>query len=233
MSLETYQQPDDLYLSRDGDVAPLRPLFTGDVFRDLAIAGVQEGGMAVVIAHPCSMRGPEGRLGPVVLVAAVEAQGNIGANAWTHGHYDKSPLPSLEDGRAHSVRLDLIGQAATNEVVAAERIACASHFGVNLLQQRLVWYLTRLEVPTFKFNEAFSHTYEEADLLEEWHEVVVNAGESVDKSAALFEAFLRADLGGGQSLQLRLRDPQLKSGVRAACRAEARRLVTELIEKGG
>lgn len=41
---------------------------------------------------------------------------------------------------------------------------------VNVLQQRLVHNLTRLEVGTSKFWEAFSRTYEESDLLEEWTE---------------------------------------------------------------
>lgn len=43
MTLETYQRAGELYLSRGDEVNPLRPFFTGDVFRDLAIPGMQDG----------------------------------------------------------------------------------------------------------------------------------------------------------------------------------------------
>jgi len=46
-------------------------VFTGDVFESVPIAGVQDAGMAVVVAHPCSMRtGAE--LKPRILMAAVD-----------------------------------------------------------------------------------------------------------------------------------------------------------------
>ena len=50
MSLETFETPGDLYLARGDEVNPLRPLFTGDVVADVAVPGVQDGGMAMVVA---------------------------------------------------------------------------------------------------------------------------------------------------------------------------------------
>lgn len=96
-------------------------------------------------------------------------------------------------------------------------------FGINLLQQRLVWNMTRLAVETAKFYEAFGHTYEEADLLEEWCETLSEAQIPVSEACERFEIHLRFDNGGQPSLQRQLRDPQLRSGVRTACRTEARR----------
>ena len=55
MSLQTFEKPGDLYLARGDEVNPFRPLFTGDIVADAAIPGVQDGGKAVVVAHPCSM----------------------------------------------------------------------------------------------------------------------------------------------------------------------------------
>lgn len=57
MNLATYTEPDELYLARGVEVNANRPLFTGDVLLHVAIPGVQGGGLGIVIAHPCSIRG--------------------------------------------------------------------------------------------------------------------------------------------------------------------------------
>lgn len=225
MSLETYEAPDDLYLARGEDVNPLRPLFTGDVVADLAIPGVQEGGMAVVVAHPCSMRGKDAQLEPRVLVAAVAEGGKLGRAAWGGGHFGLMPLPDLlEAGRLRVARLDDIGKALTADIMAGVRVACLSPFGVNLLQQRFIFRFTRHEVPTYLLQEVSAHVFEEADLLEEWSDTVCAAGASQQQAAASFEAFVRAARGGGKTLQGDLRDPQRRSTVRSACRVEAQRM---------
>ena len=229
MSLDTFEKPDDLYLARGEEVNPLRPLFTGDVVADVAIPGVQDGGMAVVVvAHPCSMRGKDAQLEPRVLVAAVAEGGKIGRAAWAGGHFALMPLPDLvEASKLCVARVDDIGKALTEQLVAGTRVACLTPFGVNLLQQRFIWRLTRHEVPTYQLQEVSAHVFEEADLLEEWGDTVCAAGASPERAAAAFEAFVRADRGGGNSLQGDLRDPQRRSTVRSACRAEAERVAEE------
>jgi hypothetical protein len=224
VTLETWDDPDQLYLARGEEVNRLRPPFTGDVFEDAAIPGVQSGGMAVVVAHPCSMRGRDAKLEAGMLMAAVAESEKVGKSAWIRGHFGLMPLPDLPAPDVLCVaKLDDVGKAVTREVLAGTRIACLSPYGVNLLQQRFIWRLTRFEVPTHKLHEVSAHVFEEADLLEEWSEEVCAGGVSPEQAAADFEAFLRADRGGGRSLQDDLRDPQLRSTVRAACRAEARR----------
>lgn len=222
MSLQTFEKPGDLYLARGDEVNPLRPLFTGDIVADAAIPGVQDGGMAVVVAHPCSMRGKDAQLEARVLVAAVAESGKIGRAAWVSGHFGLMPLPDLvEAGKLCVARLDDIGKALTAQLVAGTRVACLTPFGVNLLQQRFIWRLTRHEVPTCQLQEVSARVFEEADLLEEWSDTVCAAGASPEQAAALFETFIRADRGHGNTLQSDLRDPQRRSTVRSACRAEA------------
>ena len=229
MSLETFEEPGDLYLARVDDVNPLRPLFTGDVVADLAIPGVQDGGMAVVVAHPCSMRGKDAQLEPRVLVASVVPSGKIGRAAWAKGNFGLMPLPDLlEAGKLWAARLDDIGKALTADIVAGIRVACLSPFGVNLLQQRFIFRLTRHEVATYLLQEVSAHVFEEADLLEEWSDTVCAAGMSQGQAAASFEAFIRGDRGGGKTLQGDLRDPQRRSSVRTECRAEAARVAARL-----
>ncbi len=233
MSLETFEKPGDLYLARGDDVNPLRPLFTGDVIADVAIPGVQDGGMAVVVAHPCSMRGKDAQLEPRVLVASVADHGKIGPAAWSRGNFGLMPLPDLlEVGKPWVARLDDIGKAVTADIMAGVRVACLSPFGVNLLQQRFIFRLTRHEVPTYLLQEVSAHVFEEADLLEEWSDTVCAVGMSQEQAAATFEVFIRGDRGGGNTPQGDLRDPQRRSSVRTACRAEAARVAARFPADG-
>ena len=119
-----------------------------------------------------------------------------------------------------SRHLDEIGKAKTDDIRGSRRLACLSEFGLNLLQQRLVWHMTRFAVPTYQLYEVSAHTIEEADILEDWNDIVCGPGGMAEKdAAALLEEFLRADRGDGRTLQHDLRDPQRRAAVRSACRA--------------
>ncbi|MDQ6840195.1 MAG: hypothetical protein M3137_18150 [Actinomycetota bacterium] len=182
---------------------------------------MQDEGLAIVVAHPCSFRLNEGHLADRLLVARVEPAVKQGANAWRSRFLDRMPLADL-DGDGHWVgHLDKIGRSLTSDLERAERIACLSEFGVNMLQQRLTCHLTRAEVPTATFNEAFSHTFHEADLIEDWTDTLVAVGWTQARAAAEFETFIR---DGTPSLQAKLLDPQQRSTVRRASRQRAAQL---------
>ncbi|MHB8287807.1 MAG: hypothetical protein ACYDEY_00945 [Acidimicrobiales bacterium] len=191
------------------------------MFRDVAIPGVQAEGMALVVAHPCSFRVGEGRLAKCLLAARVEPTAKQGPNAWRKGFLDRMPLTDLAGAGFWVGHLDKIGRSLTADLLKSERLACLSQFGVNMLQQRLTCHLTRVEVPAATFNKAFAHTFEEADLLEEWTDTLVVGGWTQTKAAEEFEAFLR---GGTPSLQAQLLDAQQRSFVRRACRQRATEL---------
>jgi len=93
-------------------------------------------------------------------------------------------------GDYHVARLDQFGLALTEDLRRAKRIACLTHLGINQLQQRLVFQQTRLEVKTGLFQQAFDHTYEEADLLEEW---ATELHQIEDKPEASFEVWIRGE----------------------------------------
>jgi hypothetical protein len=219
LSLDGCEAPDRLYLARGAEVSPCRPLFTGDVLEDIAIPGVQEHGAAMVIAHPCGMRGRQAQLLERILFAAVTPHDPVPGHKWSEGFYDRMPLPELRGpGEEFAAAwLDRLGRAARDDVLGSDRIACLSPVGVNMVQQRLVFHMTRVEVPTSIFWEAFAHTYEEADLLEEWTEDLGDLLSPRD-AAAEFELWIR-----DESRQERLRDPRQRGPVRADLRAEIRR----------
>lgn len=217
MSLDTWEVAERLYLARGLEVPARRPLFTGDVIDDVAIPGVQKTGTAMIVAHPCSMRsGPA--LADRILAAAVTPHDHVPAHKWTDGYHDRMPLPDLRgDGAGFEVaRLGQVGLAATTDLNSGIRIATLSPFGVNMFQQRNVFYLTRVEIPTADFWDAFANTYEEADLIQEWIEDLEDE-ETVETLTAQFEDWIRKD-----SRQERLRDPQQRASVRAELRKELR-----------
>jgi hypothetical protein len=115
------------------------------------------------------MRGRDAQLAESILVGAVEDHDAVPAHKWEDGYLNRMPLPELDESpESFAVaRLDRIGLAQTSLITATNRLAGLSPVGVNILQQRLVGHLTRVEIPTSMFWEAFAHTYEEADLLEE------------------------------------------------------------------
>ena len=153
MSLETYAVAADLYLARGQDVNSSRPAFTGDVFASVPIPGVQDSGMAIIVAHPCTMRGPQARMRERVLVAAVREHVPVLREAWRKGYYGLMPLPELINGNLHVGQFDELGKALTVDLTTDKRVACLSEYGVNLLQQRLIWHLTRLEAEPVKPDE--------------------------------------------------------------------------------
>ena len=217
MNLEPAADPARLYLATGLEVNRHRPLFTGDLFACVEIPGVGESA-AMVIGHPCSFRGRNGRLAERTPVVSVEPHASIPADRWSTGFFNRMPLPGLPlGGEFHAARLDRFGLAVTDDLISAERVACLSHAGINQLQQRLVFHQTRLNVPTTEFHQAFAHTYEEADLLEEWNTELRSA---VEDTTSSFESWIRQ---GDPSRQSLLRTPQERAHVRRTMRREINR----------
>ena len=168
--LEAPDDPEDLYLARGSDVTAARPLLTGDVVDGIAIPGLDDdAGLAIIVTHPCSMRQDGVKLAARLLTARVETYRQMEPEQW-QGHWKVMPLPELTptDNIYLAARLDKIGLVPSDVVATAPRIACLTPYGVNLLQQRFVWHLTRFCASTTRLNQASAAVFEEADLHEEW-----------------------------------------------------------------
>lgn len=218
MSLAPALEPTKLYSAREPEVNEYRPLFTGDIFTDIDIPGVGKL-PAMIIGHPCSMRGRNGALADQIPVAAIKAHEQVPKENWATGFYNRMPLEGLPlDEPFHAAHLDLFGLSHTTDILDADRIACLSHLGINQLQQRLVFHQTRLEVPTGNFQQAFDHTYEEADLLEEWS---TDLSEVQEDPVASFEKWVQQ---GNPSRQSLLETPEQRAPIRSEMRKEIQRL---------
>jgi hypothetical protein len=217
MALDPALDPTRLFQAVGDAVTSARPLFTGDVFEAVEIPGIGRFA-AIVIGHPCSMRGRNASIADKVPVAVVETHSYQARDRWSNGFFNRMALEGLPlEGNFHVARLDLFGLVLSKELFGSTRIACLSHPGINQLQQRLVFHMTRLAVPTSEFQKAFDHTYEEADLLEEWNADLVG---NQNDSAEMFEQWIR---DGEPSRQSMLEQPQSRAGVRREMREEIKR----------
>jgi hypothetical protein len=215
--LEDYGTPDTLYLARGDEVNRYRPVFTGDIFL------VPDGNPVIVLAHPCSIRGRDAELLEWILVAEVrQMTAPPPIVKWRSGYFRQMPLPDLED-KFQAADFSSIRSTRATDLLVDNRIACLSQFGVNLLQQRLVFHLTRFVAPSRDLDSAFSHTFTEAELLEEWVETRSESTTSVAEATKAFEIAIQQpfSVDSAESLQDCLRDPQLRAPIRKRLRAEA------------
>lgn len=220
--LEAPHSAEELYLARGEEVSEARPLLTGDVLEGVHIPGLEGSGHALILEHPCSMRrGPD--LVPRILVAHVEVSQPLPLHRWTTGHFRQMPLPELPGLPSAAARFDEIGGVSSRDLPAARRTASLSRRGINLLQQRFIWHLTRFVVPTHLLDLAASGVFEEVDLAEEWIVEALECGESAEEAFRSFHDWIREPDDTGTSRQDQLADAQHISLVRRELRAELRR----------
>ena len=136
---------------------------------------------------------------------------------WRTGHFKVMPLPGLM-GEHHSARFDEMGLVEVVALPTTGRVACMTPYGINLLQQRFIWHLTRFLVPTHRLGEASEAVFEEADKEEEW---VANAiGKSQDplEATQAIHDWVRSADDSGVVRQKQLEEPQKRAGLRRQMR---------------
>lgn len=219
---------DEIYLARDGDVAPYRPVFQGDVFQARIRNVDVDHDLAMIISHPCSMReGP--RLRRSMVMSPVVPYQRVPLDDWSTGYFRVFPLPNLIGGEEYAARLDEVGMVLSERLTPDRRVACLSETGVLLLQQRHVFADTRAVVKLSTLEEASHSVLAEAELLEDWNETLVHrrvdAGQILDEALATeayeFDSFLGDPSDPGSVRHL------LKSPARTP---QARRLVRREID---
>jgi len=217
---------DVLYLARgDDEVVGHRPFLTGDVFSDVTVRKPRSDPKTkdvIVIQHPCAMRPNGVDLANSLLVAEVHRFPVLPPDKWS-GSGKLMPLPDLLTGVISGRK----NQAAffddtyhVHPLDLTERIACLSLRGVNLLLQRWVYHSSRVIVPSFDFNSAVTPVYEQADIIEEWCEIAMGVGRTLDEANHDAHAWLR-EMDQGRTREKALEDPQLRPLIRRGARTAA------------
>lgn len=202
------------------------PLMQGDVFTDVALPGVgSTTGLVQVVMHPCSMRKGAG-LSERITVAPISTHSTINANTWKR-YARIMPLPDLrEDGHDYATEMVDISSVAATELCLQNRVASLSNLGIQILQQRIIYFHTRLKVDLPTLQEQSAPILTEAELQADWVETALdNKAESdlddvIAKSGIeQFHAWLDE---GNRERRGRLQRSTEHADLRREARAEAK-----------
>jgi hypothetical protein len=219
--------PDEVYLARGEEVSAERPAFTGDVYSGVPVISPSTGDTknqtVILLQHPCAFRSDGVNLADGLAAAIVRPHPVV--QDWkTHGKLMPLPVlrPEVESAKRNQAALfdDLRVVRRVDLEQSATRIACLSQEGVDLLLQRWVNHNSRVVVPTHTLDQVVSGPFEEADLVEEWCVEAASFGAPLDTAASECLAWLRADIGNGETRQTLLEQPRLRSRVRRESSAE-------------
>jgi hypothetical protein len=204
-----------------------RPVFTGDIFFDVEVQGVGavERKDILVIQHPCALRTNGIDLTDTLMVVEVAPYQLLKQSQWL-GNTRVMPLPELVDGNEpHRAGLFTSSYLVIPDSLdPRSRFASMTQSGVNLLMQRWVYHNSRVVIPTWKYDDAVSAQYEEADGIEEWCTIRGSNGVGVDSAAVEATRWFDDDGGGGISRRRQLENRQYRSSIRKAMRKYAREL---------
>ena len=179
-------EADELYEER-GSVSFSRPILQGDIFEGVVIPGFSDDQRRVqIVTHPCSMRH-----GTVVnqriQVAPVEPYQKV-PDWQQHGRV--MPLPDLHgDGQWHAARFVELTSVEASKLKLEFRVASLSHPGIHVLQQRLVYFHTRLDLGLSNFRAQSAPTLAEAEMQELWSQTVLGDNAGVEEVLTEAQAF--------------------------------------------
>lgn len=215
--------PEHLYDER-GEVARSRPLFQGDVFKDVVLPGFgDEPRLVQVVAHPCSMRDREGLLCQRVSVAPVEEHQRVSGRTGWNGNLRIMPLADLVGGKHYAAHL-IDATAAPSELLHLDaRIATLSDRGIYILQQRIVKHCTRVEVDIPTLAKETAPVAWEMHQQRDWVETVLDdeadwTTENLRAEEIEFQAWLS---GGTPSRRTQLKDDHTHTDLRREARKAA------------
>lgn len=219
---------ESLYRARGDEVVAQRPIFTGDIFFDVAVEGEEQTRKVIVLQHPCVIRrGIE--LTPKLLVAEVASVAVLPPSQWVERFNRQLPLAVLVAGdkpKHFAAFFDRHHLIKRKDLELDHRVATMSQRGVNLLMQRWVHHNSRMIVPTQEYQKVTSAQYDEADIIEEWCIDREEDGASLDDATVEIDTWLTGD-GSASAPRTRLDDQQQRSAVRREVRAYLRSVRAE------
>lgn len=186
---EAPSSPEQLY-EDVGDALMARPLLQGDVFRDVVVPGFdQDEGIVMITQHPCSMRAGASLRKRLTVAVVRRRNMPVTASQW-QGYGSAMLLPNLlGDGADYEADFRDTGVVLSESLHRIRRLAALTNYGVSVLQQRLVFYLTRLTVDLPTLADAFEDIAAETELQWEWTEAALSAAaKDADPEVVLGEA---------------------------------------------
>lgn len=202
-NLWTPRDPNELYRERSFEgVFPLRPIFQGDIFRNIKLLETPSSGddFAMVVTHPCSMLTSQAQYLPTLEMVRVREYEAIPLDAWAVRAFELLPLPNLEgaDSSKHYAAFFHERAVVPTPTVLDGRICNLSLEGVIALQQRLIHESSRVVVPYSTLRAATEPRWHENELLEDWNTKFIREEDpdlilKMADEAAIFDALINRD----------------------------------------
>ena len=217
VSLETPIEASVLYLAETAEDLMTfrnRPAFTGDVYE------LPDGRTVALVQHPCAMR-RGAKLAPKLLVCETKTLQNAPPD-WSTGHFKRMFLPDLAAGGL-TIEFDGLDVVSREDIQNAERRVILAETGVNLLVQRWIHHNSRVVIKTMTIHDQTTGPFEEADLVGESLDDLVDAGLNYEQALGNVDQWLgEPHVVGGVSRREMLDNPQTRGAVRSSLRRHVR-----------
>ena len=231
--LEPLLPPDELFDYRQGseDGVPFwLPYSQGDVFDQVVMPGIgnNEPGLAMLFMHPCTMREGARLREAVTSVRVTFHDSRVLPKPGTWANRNKlMPLPDLFGSGEGTYVADfmLLGTVPSTSLERARRVSQLSAEGRLILQQRLIFHLTR-HAPSVDVLQEASHGLElelqaQTDWMEEaFKRSLLRSPEDVEQQEVAFDDYM------GQPMDSTDSDAEVRPVSRRALLAHAREAPT-------
>lgn len=146
-----------------------RPVFTGDVFENVAVIGEDAPVSVMILQHPCSLLDKNNELREVLLTARLVEHPEVAPSGWG-GNYDIMPIVVHESDplKHEAVALDQLALVRSADLALRNRVACMEIDGITRLLQRWTNVNTRVVVPSWRFEQVIDAQFAEAEGMESW-----------------------------------------------------------------
>ncbi len=157
-----------LYRRKQG-VRQLRPIFTGDVFENVAVIGEDDPVSVMILQHPCALLDKTNELREVLLTARLVDHPEVPPSGWS-GNYGVMPIVVHESDplKHQAVALDQLALVRSANLDLKKRVACMEIDGITRLLQRWTNVNTRVVVPSWRFERVIDAQFAEAEGMESW-----------------------------------------------------------------
>lgn len=204
----------------DPDAPPLwLPYHQGDVFSEVDIPGITNPDrLAMLFLHPCTMRRGATLISDVTVIAVtMYARKRVvdEPDRWAR-RFSVMPLPDLTGTgkQTHVADFLKIGTIASTALPRSQRVGSLSQLGRGIMQQRVIFHLTRLAPTLDELDQATRAVELEIEAQADWVQAAclyhqAETDEVIMTAEATFDAFLsenegsrRKDLSSEQSAQV-------------------------------
>lgn len=186
MSERILAAPDEaalLYEFDDEEPPRTRPLTQGDVLREVVTIGGATLPLAMIIAHPCSMRSGL-KLRKQLAVAEVVPLGEVPPEKWPTTHFDWFPLLGLREVETSvAVSFHRLHTVESAQFEALERVTVLSEYGQMVLLQRWINHMVRLVAEQQEITELIRPVQHELSLQQDWADLALEGATFSDDAA--------------------------------------------------